>query len=148
MQECQPQDIWSLSLSYIAAKYFAPFITRASIKAFGMIGFCIVLAGSLLGAMKVTDGLELTDIVPQNTDEHAFLSAQGRYFGFYSMQAVTMGDFEYPTNQKLLFEYHDAFVRIPAIIKNDDGGLPDFWLNMFRDWLMGKFCIPNFPVTQ
>ncbi|XP_052129239.1 protein patched [Frankliniella occidentalis] len=136
-QDCQPQDCWSFSLTMVASKYFAPFVTRPSIKAFGMIGFCIVLAGSLWGAMKVTDGLELTDIVPQNTDEHAFLSAQGRYFGFYSMHAVTMGDFEYPTNQKMLFEYHDAYMRIPAVIKNDDGGLPDFWLNMFRDWLNG-----------
>ncbi|KAJ1530653.1 hypothetical protein ONE63_005525 [Megalurothrips usitatus] len=135
-QECQPQDCWNLSLTSIASKYFAPFVTRASIKAFAMIGFCFVLAASLWGAMKVTDGLELTDIVPKNSDEHAFLSAQGRYFGFYSMYAVTMGDFEYPTNQKMLFEYHDAFMRIPAVIKNDDGGLPDFWLSMFRDWLM------------
>ncbi|KOB76937.1 putative hedgehog receptor, partial [Operophtera brumata] len=91
---------------------------------------------SVWGATKVRDGLDLTDIVPENTDEHEFLYRQEKYFGFYSMYAVTQGDFEYPTNQKLLYEYHDQFVRIPNIIKNDNGGLTKFWLSLFRDWLL------------
>lgn len=103
-----------------------------------MVILVVILAGSVWGITKVTDGLDLTDIVPQNTDEHAFLSAQGKFFGFYNMYAVTQGDFEYPTNQKLLYEYHEAFMRVPNIIKNDDGGLPEFWLSLFRDWLIGK----------
>lgn len=102
-----------------------------------MLTLAGVLGASLWGVVKVKDGLDLTDIVPQNTDEHKFLSAQGKYFGFYNMFAVTQGDFEYPTNQKLLYEYHEAFVRIPNIIKNDNGGLPEFWLSLFRDWLVG-----------
>ena len=53
------------------------------------------------------------------------------------MYAVTKDNFDYPNNQKLLYEYHHSFTRIPAIIKNDDGGLPEFWLSMFRDWLLG-----------
>lgn len=87
--------------------------------------------------MKVTDGLDLTDIVPQNTNEYAFLSAQGNYFGFYNMYAVTRGEFEYPNNQELLHEYHQAFIKVSNIMKNDNGGLPEFWLEMFRDWLIG-----------
>lgn len=106
-----------------------------------MISLCLlfaVLLASVWGVMKVSDGLDLTDIVPQGTNEYAFLSAQSRYFGFYNMYAVTKGDFEYPTNQKLLYEYHEAFMRVPSVIKNDDGGLPEFWLGLFRDWLIGK----------
>ncbi|GLH01274.1 Protein patched [Gryllus bimaculatus] len=110
---------------------------RSKRKVVSMVMLGFVLASSVWGLTKVTDGLDLTDIVPQHTDEHAFLTAQSRYFGFYNMYAVTQGDFEYPTNQKLLYEYHDAFMRIPNIIKNDDGGLPEFWLSMFRDWLIG-----------
>jgi patched 1 protein len=53
------------------------------------------------------------------------------------MYAVTQGNFEYPNNQRLLYEYHDAFTRVSTIIKNDDGGLPEFWLSLFRDWLIG-----------
>lgn len=101
-----------------------------------MLTLISVLIVSLMGVAKVTDGLELTDIVPQNTNEYNFLSLQGKYFGFYSMYAITKGNFEYPTNQKLLYEYHEAFVRIPNIVKNDNGGLPEFWLSLFRDWLI------------
>lgn len=98
--------------------------------------FVAIMIVSIYGTMKMTDGLDLTDIVPQNTDEYKFLEIQGKYFGFYNMFAVTQGNFEYPTNQKLLYEYHDAFVQIPNIIKNDNGGLPEFWLSLFRDWLI------------
>ncbi|KAK4312674.1 hypothetical protein Pmani_015924 [Petrolisthes manimaculis] len=30
-----------------------------------------------------------------------------------------------------------SLARVPSIIKNDDGGLPEFWLSLFRDWLTG-----------
>lgn len=104
-----------------------------------VIFFIILLAGSAYYVTKVVDGLDLSDIVPQNTDEHEFLAAQEKYFGFYSMYAITQGDFEYPTNQRLLYEYHNAFTRVPNIVKNDNGGLPPFWLGLFRDWLIGKW---------
>ncbi|XP_021939583.1 protein patched isoform X2 [Zootermopsis nevadensis] len=132
MHEC-----WSWSLRKLAATHYAPLITKSPVKVVSMVILVVILAGSVWGITKVTDGLDLTDIVPQNTDEHAFLSAQGQYFGFYNMYAVTEGDFEYPTNQKLLYEYHEAFMRVPNIIKNDDGGLPEFWLSLYRDWLIG-----------
>lgn len=101
-----------------------------------MLALIAIILASVWGATKVKDGLDLTDIVPENTIEYEFLSRQEKYFGFYNMYAVTQGDFEYPTNQKLLYEYHDQFVRIPNIIKNDDGGLTKFWLSLFRDWLL------------
>lgn len=91
---------------------------------------------SVFNAMKLQDGLDLFDLVPKNTNEHKFLNVQSNMFGFYNMFAVTQGDFEYPTNQKLLHEYHEAFVRVPNVIKNDNGGLPEYWLSMFRDWLI------------
>lgn len=94
-----------------------------------------MLTGSIWEAIRLRDGLDLTDLVPQNSNEHAFLSAQAKHFGFYNMYAVTGRDFEYPNNQRLLYDYHDAFMRIKNVIKNDNGGLPDFWLSLFRDWL-------------
>lgn len=124
------------SLSRFAYKYYATFITKSSVKFFGMLVFVGLMGYSLFSAMKLQDGLDLFDLVPKNTNEHKFLSIQSNMFGFYNMFAVTQGDFEYPTNQKLLHEYHEAFVRIPQVIKNDNGGLPDFWLSMFRDWLI------------
>lgn len=134
---CSQDDCLSFSLTQMAARHYAPFVTRPATKVFGMMILVAVLAGSVWQAIKVNDGLELTDLVPQNSNEHAFLAAQAKHFGFYNMYAVTGRDFEYPTNQKLLYEYHDAFMRIKNVIKNDNGGLPEFWLSLFRDWLRG-----------
>ncbi|XP_075216920.1 protein patched isoform X2 [Lycorma delicatula] len=119
------------------AESYAEFISRRPIKLMTLFLLIGVLLASIWGVTKVSDGLDLTDIVPQNTSEYSFLSAQSRYFGFYNMYAVTQGDFEYPTNQRLLYEYHEAFMRVPNVIKNDNGGLPEFWLGLFRDWLIG-----------
>ncbi|XP_052888591.1 protein patched isoform X2 [Anopheles moucheti] len=134
--ECQSKACLSFSLSRFAMKHYAPFLTRSSVKVFAMLLLSGILGVSLFASMKLPDGLELTDLVPQNTNEHRFLSVQGKLFGFYSMFAVTQGDFEYPNNQKLLHEYHEAYVRVSHVIKNDNGGLPDFWLSLFRDWLI------------
>lgn len=124
------------SLSQFAYKYYATFIAKSSVKFFGTLLFFGVMGYGLFTAVKLEDGLDLYDLVPKNTNEHKFLKVQSNMFGFYNMFAVTQGDFEYPTNQKLLHEYHEAFVRIPHVIKNDNGGLPEFWLSMFRDWLI------------
>ncbi|KAF6216434.1 hypothetical protein GE061_000776 [Apolygus lucorum] len=126
----------TVTLSIVGGAY-SSFILKPGVKMMALLLFFFVIASSVWGITKVKDGLDLTDIVPQDTNEYAFLKAQGDYFGFYNMFAVTQGDFEYPTNQKLLYEYHESFMRVQNIIKNDNGGLPDFWLSLFRDWLIG-----------
>ncbi|KAK6617228.1 hypothetical protein RUM44_005559 [Polyplax serrata] len=134
---CSSSDCFYWSLTKLVEKYYAPFLLRPPVKAFSIVLLIVVLTGSVWGLMRVSDGLDLTDIVPQNTNEHAFLSAQSNFFGFYNMYAVTRGDFEYPNNQELLHEYHRAFMKVSNVMKNDDGGLPEFWLEMFRNWLIG-----------
>jgi len=42
-----------------------------------------------------------------------------------------------------MYEYHSAFQHVDRIIKKKDGGLPDFWLKLFRDWLLGKIKRPT-----
>ncbi|KFM80273.1 Protein patched, partial [Stegodyphus mimosarum] len=125
------------SLTWIVNNYIAPSLQRTTVKFVTIVSCVILLCFGIWGIFHVKDGLDLTDIVPRNTNEYKFLSQRAKYFGFFNMFAVTQGNFEYPTNQRLLYEYHYAFTRIDKILKNDDGGLPDFWLTMFRDWLLG-----------
>lgn len=101
------------------------------------MSFFVVLSISLWGISRIEAGLTLPEMVPYGTDEHDFLKTYGKLFGFYDIYAITRGDFEYPTNQKLLYDYHDAFMRVPNILKNDNGGLPQMWLTLFREWLLG-----------
>ena len=130
--ECQ-----SWTLSKFARHTYSRLLLKTPIKVLGVVAYIVVMAASVWGASKVKNGLNLTDIVPHQTTEYGFLAAHDKYFGFYNMYAVTQGNFEYPNNQRLLYEYHDAFTRVSTIIKNDDGGLPEFWLSLFRDWLIG-----------
>ncbi|XP_076353489.1 protein patched-like isoform X1 [Tachypleus tridentatus] len=124
------------SLTSFATHRYAPFLQKNCVKVLTVVLFLVVTVVSVWGLFRVEDGLDITDIVPRDTNEHNFLHFQSKYFGFFNMFAVTKGNFEYPTNQKLLYEYHAAFTRVNKIIKNDDGGLPDFWLSLFRDWLL------------
>lgn len=72
-------------------------------------------------------------------NHHNIICSQVRDFGFYTAYLVTEKGFDYPKHQRLLYEYHEAFMRVPNVVKNDDGGLPgNFWLAMFRDWLLGE----------
>ncbi|XP_046388102.1 protein patched [Ischnura elegans] len=135
---CTLSALASCSLSHIAAHHYAPLLMKPSVKVSAMVVLALaVAAGAWAAQTRLGDGLALTELVPIGTAEHAFLKAQASNFGFYGMYAVTRGDFEYPTNQRLLYEYHDAYVRVPYIVRNDDGGLPEFWLSMFREWLLG-----------
>ncbi|GFN88088.1 patched protein, partial [Plakobranchus ocellatus] len=100
-----------------------------------MISFLVFLIIGAWGTAQVKDGLDLTDIVPKDTPEFDFLEAQSKYFGFYSINLVTKGDFDYAHNQQLLYQYHAAFNKVKKIIKREDGSLPSFWLDLFRQWL-------------
>lgn len=119
----------------LTIKLYIDLILNGKMKALGIFTILIIFICSTYATIKLQDGFELTDLIPKNTSEHNFISAQSNLFGFYNIYAVTQGNFEYPQSQKLLREYHEAFIRVPYIIKNDNGGLPDFWLNQFRDWL-------------
>lgn len=118
------------------SKYYINFISNAQVKKFGIFSFSVIMIASSFAVSKLTYGFELTDLLPKNTNDYRFLNVQNKLFGFYNMYAVTKGDFEYPTNQKLIYEYHEAFIKVSSVIKNDNGGLPDFWLSLFRDWLL------------
>lgn len=119
----------------INIKLYVDTILNGKVKALGMLTIIALLGSSAYATLKLQDGFELTDLIPRNSSEYNFISAQSKLFGFYNIFAVTQGNFEYPQNQKLLREYHESFIRVPNIIKNDNGGLPDFWLNLFRNWL-------------
>ncbi|OTF71663.1 patched-like protein, partial [Euroglyphus maynei] len=127
---------FKFSTKHIVHSYLTPLLKRRPIKVFILLCYLIAIVISVIGITKVNDGLDLTDIVPRGTNEYRFLELRRQYFSYYNIFAITKGNFDYPNGQRLLYDYHQTFNRIDAIIKNDDGGLPEFWLSMFRDWLM------------
>ena len=132
----KPNKRIKCSFNYFIRKYYVPLLSNKPMKVLILLTSVGMIAAALLGSSKVYDGLDLTDIVPRDTAEHQFFQFHKEYFSFFQIYAVTKGNFDYPNNQKLLYEYHQSFTSVSAIIKNDDGGAPDFWLSMFRDWLL------------
>ena len=103
----------------------------------------LVLCGALLGlslygATLVQDGLALTDVVPRGTKEHAFLSAQLRYFSLYEVALVTQGGFDYAHSQRALFDLHQRFSSLKAVLPPPATQAPRTWLHYYRSWLQGR----------
>ena len=133
-----PFDIPNWTLQKFSRIYYAEWINKSFMKSFAILTSIVLTAIGLWAVCwnGVSDGLALSDIVPKNTSVYSFLDAQHKYFGYYNMYVVTQGHFEYPQNQKIIYDYQNAFVRVPNLIKDDDGGLPEFWLSLFRTWLV------------
>ncbi|GAB1608434.1 protein patched homolog 1-like [Argonauta hians] len=129
------QECFHFSLAAIVKNHYAPFLQKTPTKVFTFVVFIIITLIGIYGITLVEDGLELTDIVPHGTAEYNFLEAKSKYFGFYNFFAVTKNNFDYANNQKLLYSYHKAFQQVDHIIKREDGTLPTFWLELFREWL-------------
>uniref|UniRef100_A0A8C5S5U3 Patched 2 n=1 Tax=Laticauda laticaudata TaxID=8630 RepID=A0A8C5S5U3_LATLA len=134
-QECVPLPICRWNLSSFARDKYAPILLQSQTKGIVVALFIALLGLSLYGTTKVHDGLYLTDIVPRGTKEHAFISAQFKYFSFYNMFVVTNGGFDYPSSQEALYSLHQAFAAIHYVVREENHQLPKMWLHYFRDWL-------------
>ena len=128
-----PHDF--LSLRYVTHSMLSVPLTRRPTQVVVIVFFTSLALFLMSFIPSVKDGLDLTDIVPRDSIEHKFLFNQQKHVSFYHMFAVTE-NIDYPSKQRLLYDYHSSFTRINKVIKNDDGGLPDFWLSLFRDWLL------------
>lgn len=108
-------------------------------QAMVLVLFGALLGLSLYGATLVQDGLALTDVVPRGTKEHAFLSAQLRYFSLYEVALVTQGGFDYAHSQRALFDLHQRFSSLKAVLPPPATQAPRTWLHYYRNWLQGEW---------
>ncbi|KAI1883236.1 hypothetical protein AGOR_G00243140 [Albula goreensis] len=136
-RECVPLPFFRWNLSDFAREKYAPLLLKPETKAVVLVLFVALLGLSLYGTTMVHDGLYLTDIVPRDTKEYDFISAQFQYFSFYNMYLVTMGDFDYGRSQRELLQLHNAFNSVKYVVRDEDQRLPRMWLHYFQDWLRG-----------
>ncbi|XP_060061993.1 protein patched homolog 2 isoform X2 [Erinaceus europaeus] len=130
-----PCACWNLAR--FARYQFAPLLLQSHTKALVLVLFGALLGLSLYGATLVQDGLALTDVVPRGTKEHAFLSAQLRYFSLYEVALVTQGGFDYAHSQRALFDLHQRFSSLKAVLPPPTSQPPRTWLHYYRNWLQG-----------
>lgn len=137
-RKCIPLPYFRWNLSDFARDKYAPLLLKTETKAVVVVLFVALLGLSLYGTTMVHDGLYLTDIVPRDTKEYDFISAQFHYFSFYNIYMVTMGGFDYARSQRRLLQLHNAFSSVKHVVRSDRQKLPQMWLHYFQDWLRGK----------
>lgn len=137
-RECVPLPFLQWNLPRFAREKYAPLLLKPETKTVVVVVFVALLSLSLYGTTMVHDGLYLTDIVPRDTKEYDFISAQFKYFSFYNMYLVTMDGFDYAHSQRELLQLHNAFNSVKYIVRDSNQKLPRMWLHYFHDWLRGK----------
>uniref|UniRef100_A0A8C1U669 Patched 2 n=1 Tax=Cyprinus carpio TaxID=7962 RepID=A0A8C1U669_CYPCA len=136
-RECVPLPFFRWNLSNFAREKYAPLLLKPETKTVVIVVFVALLSLSLYGTTMVHDGLYLTDIVPRDTKEYDFITAQFKYFSFYNMYLVTMDGFDYAHSQRQLLQLHNAFNSVKYVVKDSNHKLPRMWLHYFQDWLKG-----------
>ncbi|XP_017327719.2 protein patched homolog 1 isoform X1 [Ictalurus punctatus] len=136
-RECVPLPFLQWNLPRFAREKYAPLLLKPETKTVVVVVFVALLSLSLYGTTMVHDGLYLTDIVPRDTKEYNFISAQFKYFSFYNMYLVTMDGFDYAHSQRELLQLHNAFNSVKYIVRDSNQKLPRMWLHYFQDWLRG-----------
>ncbi|MBN3325395.1 PTC1 protein, partial [Atractosteus spatula] len=136
-RECVPLPFFRWNLSDFARDKYAPLLLKTETKVVVVVLFMSLLGLSLYGTTMVHDGLYLTDIVPRDTKEYDFISAQFKYFSFYNMYLVTMGGFDYARSQRQLLQLHKSFSSVKYVVRDSNQQLPRMWLHYFQDWLRG-----------
>ncbi|XP_022643645.1 protein patched-like [Varroa destructor] len=125
---------WSLTQFVIKGYNFLIF--RPVMRSLLILSLVGLLMFGCWGVFYIENGIKLTDVIPAHTEEYEYLRYHERYFGTYRIFAITQADFDYPSNQSLLYEYYNALKKVKQIVKNEHGDLPGFWLTYFRKWLI------------
>ncbi|KAL7879822.1 hypothetical protein SRHO_G00020760 [Serrasalmus rhombeus] len=136
-RECAPLPFLHWDLARFARDKYAPLLLKPETKMVVVVAFVALLGLSLYGTTMVRDGLYLTDIVPRDTKEYDFISAQFKYFSFYNMYLVTMDGFDYARSQRELLQLHNAFNSVKYVVRDSEQKLPRMWLHYFQNWLRG-----------
>uniref|UniRef100_A0A0K0D192 SSD domain-containing protein n=1 Tax=Angiostrongylus cantonensis TaxID=6313 RepID=A0A0K0D192_ANGCA len=115
--------------------FYIPSLKRPIFKVSVLLATICGIIFGLYGMYTTTLGLELADVLPENTAPAAFLKAREKYFSFYPMFAVLRGKtIDFPHQQRLIEEYRDALGSTSYMVKAN-GRLQPYWMSMLRIWL-------------
>uniref|UniRef100_A0A1I8BAJ4 SSD domain-containing protein n=1 Tax=Meloidogyne hapla TaxID=6305 RepID=A0A1I8BAJ4_MELHA len=82
---------------------------------------------------------KLSDILPENSAPADFLKTRDRYFSFYPMSIVLHGEqIDFPGRQHQIDLLRNEIGHSRFVVKLADGEPSErYWLQLFRDWLIG-----------
>uniref|UniRef100_A0A915PEB4 SSD domain-containing protein n=1 Tax=Meloidogyne floridensis TaxID=298350 RepID=A0A915PEB4_9BILA len=124
-----------LTLNGFLHEVYIPTLRKPIAKA--TILFCCssMFLFGCIGLYQSKIGLELADVLPEDTAPAAFLKAREKYFSFYPMFIVPMGPgVDYSRQQRKLEQLRADIAQSEFVIKAD--GKPEaYWMIFMRSWL-------------
>ncbi|VDD89840.1 unnamed protein product [Enterobius vermicularis] len=128
------EDVKSWTLRAFLHNYYVPFLKN---KVFILVICFCMFCGGIIGVYRASYGLELSDVLPENTAPAAFLKARDKYFSFYPMFAVLKGpDIDYPNVQNKIENYRNRIGKSSKyVVKVEDEPSEKYWLALMRSWL-------------
>ena len=111
-------------LTRLVTDYYSPCLQNYIIKGVIIVLFICIFCLSIYGATAVEDGLNLVDILPQDTPEYGFVNSTLTYFAFYDIYINTK-EMDYAHRQKELIETYQAVYKHRKVVKD---GSAQFWL--------------------
>lgn len=98
--EAEPKEHKWYTLEGFMMGYYIPLLRKPAVKVFILVGCILMFTFGCVGLYRSKIGLELADVLPENTAPSAFLKAREEYFSFYPMFVVLKGgEVDYPNQQ-------------------------------------------------
>ena len=115
-------------ITKLVVNYYSPLLQNFFAKLVILAIFCCVLVPlSITGCLQVKDGLNLLEIVPQNTKEYGFVEASLNYFTFFDIYVVTK-KIDYPNKQFELLQMQEELENLRHVVKHSEVTGSPFWL--------------------
>ena len=134
----------SSPLTALVVDFYSPFLQNYIVKAIVIMIFSIWFGITMWGCMKVEDGLDLDDILPEGTVEHSYASANVEHFAAYSFTVVTK-DINYSDRevQRALLQMSEEVGGARYVTLA--GELTSNWLELMIDYYSG---LQEFYITE
>ncbi|KAI6171989.1 Protein patched-like protein 1 [Aphelenchoides besseyi] len=132
-----PTELKWYTLDGFLRLYYIPLLRKPSSKVFILIMCTSMFVFGCVGLYRSKLGLELADVLPENTAPAAFLKAREEYFSFYPMFLVPYGPhIDYPNQQSKLEALRADIAKSSFVIKVNGKPSEPYWMEMMRAWLL------------
>lgn len=116
------------ALTKFVERVYSPLVQNHFVKLVVIVFFvCVFLPLGIIGCLRVKDGLNLLEVVPESTPEYGFVNASLNYFSYFDTYVVT-GEMNYPERQPELLQLHDDILGLDHILQDSTSGGSPFWL--------------------
>jgi predicted RND superfamily exporter protein len=117
-RSCNKSQSWG---DLFVQRIYTPILLHPAVKVCVLLITAGVLGICIYGAMKIENGLDLTEVVPSGSREHDYVSATLNYFSFFDLYIVQdyRNDFSSLAVQQEMLNFHQEFTKVKWILSGE-----------------------------